>query len=141
MWGDDAGRCVILSCNGQRTMRTCVDTAERLSVDDISSSDFQGCKWVFLSGYILYRQDLNTSFLNFCLPLHASDLDWGRYSALPGHPAWDPGLQRHRALLWLTMTGLMQRLISRPVQAGPPGEGGGAGRGCGCQGGARPGVL
>ena len=50
-----AGRCVILSCNGQRTMRTCLEDAERLSANDISEDDFQGAKWVFLSGYILYR--------------------------------------------------------------------------------------
>ena len=44
-----------LSCNGQRTMRTCLEDAERLSANDISEDDFQGAKWVFLSGYILYR--------------------------------------------------------------------------------------
>ncbi|CAK0780061.1 hypothetical protein CVIRNUC_004926 [Coccomyxa viridis] len=52
------GRCVILSSSGQRTMRTCLDDAERLSTSDISREDFEGAKWVFLSGYILYRQDL-----------------------------------------------------------------------------------
>ncbi|CAL8468805.1 g8346 [Coccomyxa elongata] len=52
------GRCVILSCNGQRTMRTCLSGAERLSATDISAEDFGSAKWVFLSGYILYRQDL-----------------------------------------------------------------------------------
>lgn len=36
-------------------MRTCLDEAERLSAGDISKSDFEGAKWVFLSGYILYR--------------------------------------------------------------------------------------
>jgi hypothetical protein len=49
-----AGRCVILSCNGQRTMRTCLEGAERLSASDICIEDFRA-KWVFLSGYILYR--------------------------------------------------------------------------------------
>ena len=53
-----AGRCVILSSSGQRTMRTCLDQAERLSAGDISKSDFEGTKWVFLSGYILYRLPL-----------------------------------------------------------------------------------
>ena len=46
---------MILSSSGQRTMRTCLDEAERLSAGDISKSDFDGAKWVFLSGYILYR--------------------------------------------------------------------------------------
>ena len=50
-----AGRCVILSCSGQRTMRTCLEDAERLSGTDIGEADFAGAKWVFLSGYILYR--------------------------------------------------------------------------------------
>jgi hypothetical protein len=36
-------------------MRTCLEDAERLSVADISEEDFAGAKWVFLSGYILYR--------------------------------------------------------------------------------------
>ena len=49
------GRCVILSSSGQRTMRTCLDEAERLSACDVRKSDFEGAKWVFLSGYILYR--------------------------------------------------------------------------------------
>jgi len=49
------GRCVILSSSGQRTMRTCLDEAERLSACDVRQSDFEGAKWVFLSGYILYR--------------------------------------------------------------------------------------
>ncbi|EIE22244.1 Ribokinase-like protein, partial [Coccomyxa subellipsoidea C-169] len=44
--------------NGQRTMRTCLTGAERLSAGDISAEDFGSAKWVFLSGYILYRQDL-----------------------------------------------------------------------------------
>ena len=46
---------MILSSSGQRTMRTCLDEAERLSAGDVSKSDFEGAKWVFLSGYILYR--------------------------------------------------------------------------------------
>lgn len=59
-----AGRCVILSCNGQRTMRTCLAGAERLSAEDIAMDDFQA-KWVFLSGYILYRH-ATTSLPSCC---------------------------------------------------------------------------
>ena len=36
-------------------MRTCLEDAERLSASDISREDFEDAKWVFLSGYILYR--------------------------------------------------------------------------------------
>lgn len=44
------GRCVILSCNGERTMRTCMDDAARLSIDDLDVKDFSGCRFFFLSG-------------------------------------------------------------------------------------------
>lgn len=50
-----AGRCVILSCDGQRTMRTCFPDSSRFSVGVLQPRDFQGAKWVFLSSYSLYR--------------------------------------------------------------------------------------
>ena len=58
-------------------MRTCLDEAERLSAGDISQSDFEGAKWVFLSGYILYRCPTLLS----CLPAplrHSSPLGLAR---------------------------------------------------------------
>ncbi len=38
------GRCVILICNGQRTMRTCLGEAARMVADDLSVQDFKGAK-------------------------------------------------------------------------------------------------
>lgn len=53
-----AGRCVILSCNGQRTMRTCLGDATRLAAEDLTLKDLQGAKWLLLSGYGFYGQGL-----------------------------------------------------------------------------------
>jgi sugar/nucleoside kinase (ribokinase family)/predicted Rossmann-fold nucleotide-binding protein len=52
------GRCCILSCEGTRTMRTCLDNAARLNPSELEVSHFAGSKWVFLSGYCLYNQGL-----------------------------------------------------------------------------------
>ena len=53
-----AGRCVILICNGQRTMRTCLGEAARMVADDLSVQDFNGAKWLLLSGYCFYGKHL-----------------------------------------------------------------------------------
>ena len=37
-----AGRSVILSCGGQRTMRTCLDGAARLTAAEVTQGDFEG---------------------------------------------------------------------------------------------------
>ncbi|DBA76000.1 TPA: hypothetical protein ACH3X2_008930 [Trebouxia sp. C0005] len=52
------GRCVILICNGQRTMRTCLSEAARMAADDLSIQDFSGAKWLLLSGYCFYGKHL-----------------------------------------------------------------------------------
>lgn len=52
------GRCCILSCQGQRTMRTCLDGAARLDATELNLSDFAGSKYVFLSGYCAYNTGL-----------------------------------------------------------------------------------
>ncbi|KAL0055474.1 hypothetical protein WJX82_000862 [Trebouxia sp. C0006] len=52
------GRCVILICNGQRTMRTCLGEAARMVADDLSVQDFSGAKWLLLSGYCFYGKQL-----------------------------------------------------------------------------------
>lgn len=52
------GRCCILSCQGQRTMRTCFDGAARLGAEELRLADFAGSKYVFLSGYCAYSAGL-----------------------------------------------------------------------------------
>lgn len=37
-----AGRSVILTCGGQRTMRTCLDGAARLTAAEVTQGDFKG---------------------------------------------------------------------------------------------------
>jgi sugar/nucleoside kinase (ribokinase family) len=49
---------VILSCNGQRTMRTCLEGAAALTADDLSADDFAGSAWAFFSAYGLYQPGL-----------------------------------------------------------------------------------
>lgn len=44
------GRCCILTCEGQRTMRTCLDAAARLEPEELTLEDFAGAKFAFLSG-------------------------------------------------------------------------------------------
>lgn len=53
-----AGRSVILSCNGQRTMRTCLEGAAQLQPQDLSADDFAGASWAFFSAYSMYQQGL-----------------------------------------------------------------------------------
>lgn len=52
------GRCCIVSCEGQRTMRTCLDGAARLQPEELKAEEFQGIKWVYLSGYCFYTPGL-----------------------------------------------------------------------------------
>ena len=40
-----AGRCVILTHQKQRTMRTCLSNAVRLAAEDLSPDDFRGSRW------------------------------------------------------------------------------------------------
>jgi len=55
----NTGRCCILSsCDGQRTMRTCLDNSARLYPSELEVSHFAGAKYVFLSGYMLYNEGL-----------------------------------------------------------------------------------
>lgn len=49
---------MILICNGQRTMRTCLGEAARMVADDLSVQDFSGAKWLLLSGYCFYGKQL-----------------------------------------------------------------------------------
>lgn len=137
-----AGRCVILSCNGQRTMRTCLDTAERLSVDDISESDFEGAKWVFLSGYILYRYAVIAVD-----PLEPIEASFSAPCAINTGRCHDVGTTNTRLFSMGTFSGSVAMLtvqtdsVTMQLQAGSAGESGGAGGRCGCKGGAGPGVL
>ena len=39
-------------------MRTCLGEAARLTANELSVEDFQGAKWLLLSGYCLYGQNL-----------------------------------------------------------------------------------
>jgi hypothetical protein len=43
------GRSCILSCGGQRTMRTCLSGCPRINPDELRADDFRGVPWVFLS--------------------------------------------------------------------------------------------
>lgn len=45
------GRCTILSCNGQRTMRTCLTGCARLQPEELQLGDFTsgGAKFIFLN--------------------------------------------------------------------------------------------
>ena len=47
-----------MMCNGQRTMRTCLEGAARLGAADLAPQDFAGAKWAFFSGYSLYSVGL-----------------------------------------------------------------------------------
>ena len=39
-------------------MRTCLGEAARMTADDLSVQDFRDAKWLLLSGYCLYGQNL-----------------------------------------------------------------------------------
>ena len=45
------GRCTILSCNGQRTMRTCLTGCAKITPEELHLADFAagGAKWAFLN--------------------------------------------------------------------------------------------
>ena len=43
------GRSCILSCRGQRTMRTCLAGCPRIEAADLQPHDFRGVQWVFVS--------------------------------------------------------------------------------------------
>lgn len=43
------GRSCILSCGGQRTMRTCLDECPRMGPEELQPEDFEGVQWAFLS--------------------------------------------------------------------------------------------
>ncbi len=51
-----AGCCVILSCNGLRTMRTYQGGAPRLPPEALTVADLSGARWLFLSAYCFYGQ-------------------------------------------------------------------------------------
>lgn len=61
------GRCCILSCQGERTMRTCLDGAARLEPEELSLTDFAGAKYVFLSSYCFYTPMLLERALELAL--------------------------------------------------------------------------
>ncbi len=42
-------RSCILSCGGQRTMRTCMAGCPRLEPQELQAEDFEGAAWAFLS--------------------------------------------------------------------------------------------
>ncbi|KAL4458429.1 hypothetical protein ABPG75_013294 [Micractinium tetrahymenae] len=52
------GRSCILSCGGQRTMRTCFDGCPRLEPSELRPESFDGVQWAFLSAYCLYAPNL-----------------------------------------------------------------------------------
>ena len=58
------GRCCILSCEGERTMRTWLDGAARMNPDELTTTHFAGAKYVFLSGYCLYSEGLLEQAVN-----------------------------------------------------------------------------
>lgn len=43
------GRCCILTCEGQRTMRTCMQDAARLQKEEVIEGDFANAAWAYLS--------------------------------------------------------------------------------------------
>ncbi|PRW60062.1 sugar kinase [Chlorella sorokiniana] len=47
-------RSCILSCGGQRTMRTCMAGCPRLEPGELQPEDFEGAAFAFLSAYCLY---------------------------------------------------------------------------------------
>lgn len=49
------GRSVILTCNGQRTMRTCLDPAVYQRAEELRHEHFAGAQWAYLSSYSLYK--------------------------------------------------------------------------------------
>ena len=51
-------RSCILSCGGQRTMRTCLAGSPALSADELSPADFAGVQWAYLSAYCCYQPGL-----------------------------------------------------------------------------------
>eukprot|EP00803_Ostreobium_quekettii_P005356 evm.model.scf_604.4 EVM.evm.TU.scf_604.4 scf_604:38992-47721(+) len=52
------GRCAILSNNGERTMRTCLQDVALLQGSALKLDDFTGAKWVYTSGYSFYQPGL-----------------------------------------------------------------------------------
>ncbi|KAG2448520.1 hypothetical protein HYH02_006411 [Chlamydomonas schloesseri] len=52
------GRSAILTCDGERTMRTYTDPKVTTRPGDLVPGDFSGCDWVFLSCYSLYSEGL-----------------------------------------------------------------------------------
>lgn len=68
-----AGRCVVLSCKGQRTMRTCTEGAAKLGKELLSSGDMAGAKWAFFSCYCLYSPGL----LAFAIQAAKQVVYWG----------------------------------------------------------------
>ncbi|KAG2444920.1 hypothetical protein HXX76_001656 [Chlamydomonas incerta] len=52
------GRSAILTCDGERTMRTYTDPKVTTRPGDLVPADFSGCDWVFLSCYSLYSEGL-----------------------------------------------------------------------------------
>ncbi|GMH41461.1 hypothetical protein BSKO_09371 [Bryopsis sp. KO-2023] len=48
-------QCVILACNGERTMRTYMSEASKLLPHDLNPQDFVGCQFVTMAGYSMYQ--------------------------------------------------------------------------------------
>ncbi|PNH04246.1 hypothetical protein TSOC_009623 [Tetrabaena socialis] len=56
--GGSTGRSAILTCEGERTMRTFMDPGVTTRAGSLAPSDVAGCSWLFLSAYCLYSEGL-----------------------------------------------------------------------------------
>ena len=56
--GGVTGRCAIVSCEGQRTMRTNLEDALRAGPGCVSPDRLRGSEWLFLSGYSFFTEGL-----------------------------------------------------------------------------------
>ena len=52
------GRCAIIAHGNERTMRTDMEDAVRLSFEDLKPANLEGAEWLLLNGYALYGKDL-----------------------------------------------------------------------------------
>ena len=59
------GCCIsLVTPDSERTMRTCLGAAMNLSPDEITASDFMGCRHAHIEGYILFNRDLLLKILD-----------------------------------------------------------------------------
>jgi|ERR1712091_52180 len=56
--GGVTGRCVVVSCEGQRTMRTNLEEALRADAGCLSAGHMEGAEWFLISGYSFFTEGL-----------------------------------------------------------------------------------